>query len=91
MVTIRTAALGPVPTRAGGPPWKCRVNGRASASAHQGGRAALKAPSKRRGPCLVEVSPIGARTFAAEPVSQVWVGVEYGSGVRLKRHQGGRY
>ena len=28
---------------------------------------------------------------AVEPVSQVWVGVEYGSGVRLKRHQGGRY
>ena len=29
--------------------------------------------------------------FAIEPVSQVWVGVEYGSGVRLKRYQGGRY
>ena len=31
------------------------------------------------------------RKFPIEPVSQVWVGVEYGSGVRLKRYQGGRY
>ena len=32
-----------------------------------------------------------ARVYRTEPVSQVWVGVEYGPGVRLKRHQGGRY
>ena len=31
------------------------------------------------------------QVFQIEPVSQVWVGVEYGSGVRLKRYQGGRY
>ena len=29
--------------------------------------------------------------LTSEPVSEVWVGVVYGSGVRLKRDQGGRY
>ena len=47
---------------------------------------------------MTDVTPTTARRIVAEPdcrakapepVSQVWVGVEYGSGVRLKRYQGG--
>ena len=33
----------------------------------------------------------GTQVLTLEPVSEVWGGVGYGSGVRLKRHQGRRY